>query len=68
VDVFRHFHPDARDQYTRRSYRAGARPRNIWRRLDYVTVSRDLLPQVTNFTHQQNIMGSDHCPVSVILS
>jgi exodeoxyribonuclease-3 len=29
VDVFRHFHPDARDQYTRRSYRAGARPRNI---------------------------------------
>ena len=29
VDVFRHFNPELKDQYTRRSFRAGARPRNV---------------------------------------
>lgn len=66
IDVFRHFHPDKLDEYTWWSMRAGARPRNVWRRIDYATVSSDLLDQVTDFAHQQSIMGSDHCPVSII--
>lgn len=67
IDVFRHFHPTKTDEYTWWSYRAGARPRNVWRRIDYVTVSQDIIDQVTWFTHHQEVMWSDHCPVSVVL-
>lgn len=67
VDVFRHFHPDTTDEYTWWSYRAWARPNNVWRRIDYVTVSRDIIEQVIWFEHQQHVTGSDHCPVSVVL-
>ncbi len=39
TDMFRHFYPDAVDEYTRRSYRAGARARNVGRRIDYFMLS-----------------------------
>lgn len=63
VDVFRHFHPELKDHYTRRSYRAGARPRNVWRRLDYFRVSENVLPHIKNITHETAIEWSDHCPI-----
>jgi exodeoxyribonuclease-3 len=66
--VFRHFHPEMVDEYTWRSYRGGARDRNVWRRIDYVTVSLSLIEKVTDFRHRQDIVGSDHCPVEVILT
>lgn len=68
IDVFRHFHPTQTQEYTWRSYRAWARANNVGRRIDYVTVSHDIIDQVTWFEHQTNTMWSDHCPVSVILS
>jgi exodeoxyribonuclease-3 len=68
TDLFRHFEPDTTDEYTRRSYRAGARDRNVWRRIDYATVSPSLLPHIESFRHRQDVMGSDHCPIEVILS
>jgi len=67
VDIFRHFHPDTINEYTRRSYRAGARPRNVWRRLDYVMTNKSFLPRIESFRHRQDIMGSDHCPVEIVL-
>jgi exodeoxyribonuclease III len=67
VDVFRHFYPTLSDHYTWWSYRAGARPRNVWRRLDYFWVSQELLPLVSAVQQQDQIMGSDHCPISMIL-
>lgn len=67
VDVFRHFHPDAKDHYTRRSYRAGARPRNVWRRLDYFRVSKDIISKVQKIIHQTSVEWSDHCPISIEL-
>ncbi len=63
VDVFRHFYPDLRDKYTRWSYRAGARPRNVWRRLDYFWVSSDVVPFIKSMDHQDDVMWSDHCPI-----
>lgn len=63
VDVFRYFYPELKDQYTRWSYRAGARPRNVWWRLDYFWVSEDVLPMIKSMEHQTNIEGSDHCPI-----
>lgn len=62
-DMFRILHPDQRDAYTRRSYRAGARPRNVGRRLDYMMVSEWLRDQIISCEHLSDIMWSDHCPV-----
>ncbi len=68
VDVFRHFNPELKDKYTRRSYRAWARPRNVWRRLDYFRVSENILPLVSKIEHQEQVMWSDHCPISLELN
>ena len=67
TDVFRHFNPEMTDEYTWWSYRGGARDRNVGRRIDYATVSDGLLPQVESFRHRQDVMGSDHCPIEIIL-
>lgn len=56
TDVFRYFFPDATDEYTRWSYRAGARQRNVGRRLDYFMVSEKTLDRVKGFRHRQDIM------------
>jgi exodeoxyribonuclease-3 len=63
VDVFRHFYPELKDKYTWRSYRAGAKERNVGRRLDYFRVDEKVLPLVTKMEHQEQTLGSDHCPI-----
>jgi exodeoxyribonuclease-3 len=68
TDIFRHFNPDLKDQYTRRSYRAWARPRNVWRRLDYFRVSQNIVPKIKNIIHQTSVEWSDHCPISLELN
>ncbi len=65
ADTFRTLHPDRKDAYTWWSYWANARERNIGWRLDYFLVSRRLMPQVTAAEIHPDIMGSDHCPVSL---
>jgi len=68
TDIFRHFNPDLKDQYTRRSYRAWARPRNVGRRLDYFRVSENIVPITKNIIHQTSVEWSDHCPISLELN
>jgi len=68
VDTFRHFNPDARDQYTWWSYRAGARQRNIGWRIDYFLASQRLLPMIKQTAIFQSVEGSDHCPVMIELA
>ena len=67
TDTFRHFYPDATDQYSWWSYRMNARARNIGWRIDYFIVSNRLMPQVQSASIHQEIMGSDHCPVEIVL-
>ncbi|MEY3197932.1 MAG: Exodeoxyribonuclease [Candidatus Parcubacteria bacterium] len=67
LDVFRFFEPDMTDKYTRWSYRAGARPRNVGRRLDYACVSKDMEEQLLSFQHQDQVLGSDHCPIELVI-
>lgn len=67
VDAFRSLHPDARDQYSWWSFRSGARARNIGWRLDYFMVNAALMPRVKASTIHPEVMGSDHCPVSIEL-
>lgn len=64
VDSFRHFYPD-NEKYTWWSYRAGARSRNIGWRIDYFLVSQKLIDKVTQAHIHNDLMGSDHCAVSI---
>lgn len=68
VDTFRHFYPD-RVKYSWWTYRFKARERNIGWRLDYFFVSRDLMEnnRVKDAFINNDIFGSDHCPVGVRL-
>lgn len=65
VDVFRYFYPDLADQYTWWSFRAGARPNNVWWRLDYFWVDQDIVAHIQKITHQTAVEWSDHCPIVV---
>lgn len=65
VDVFRQMHPDEPDHYTWWSYRGGARGRNVGWRIDYFLISPRLLPQIERATILHDVMGSDHCPISL---
>jgi exodeoxyribonuclease-3 len=67
VDTFRYFHPGETGQYSWWSYRAGARGRNVGWRIDYHCVDKAFLPQVKSSIIRPEIMGSDHCPVEIIL-
>jgi len=67
VDVYRHLYPD-RVQYTWWTYRFAARQRGIGWRIDYYLVSEALLPRVQDVIIHEDVQGSDHCPVELILT
>ncbi len=68
VDTFRHFHPDEPDHYSWWSYRGGARGKNVGWRIDYFCVSQPFLDRVQSSIILPEVMGSDHCPVQLILN
>ena len=67
VDTFRMFH-DEGDRYSWWSYRFGARERNVGWRIDYFFVNEGFLDNVKDADIHDEIIGSDHCPVSLELS
>ena len=67
VDVFRQQHPDETDHYTWWTYRFNARSRNIGWRIDYFLVSDNLVNRVADTAIHTQVMGSDHCPISLTL-
>ena len=66
VDTFRHFNKEP-NHYTWWDLKSGARARNVGWRLDYFFVSEGLLPSVSRAFIMPEVMGSDHCPVGIIL-
>ncbi len=66
VDPFRERHPEE-EIYTWWTYRFNSRARNVGWRLDYFLVSESLMAKVDDVVVHGEIMGSDHCPVSLIL-
>jgi exodeoxyribonuclease-3 len=68
IDTFRHLHPDEAGAYTWWDQRTRARPRNVGWRLDYIFVTKDLLPSLRSAFIQPQIQGSDHCPVGISLA
>jgi exodeoxyribonuclease-3 len=67
TDSFRHFYPEAVNRYSWWSYRGGARQRNVGWRIDYVCLSNRLLPRVRDALILDDITGSDHCPISLLI-
>ncbi len=67
ADTFRHFYPDQSGRYSWWSFRAGARSKNIGWRIDYFLVSKSFLPRINDAFIREEIQGSDHCPVGIIL-
>ncbi len=67
VDSFRYFYPKQQDAYSWWSYMAGVRERNVGWRIDYFIVSESFLEHVQDAKIHQDIWGSDHCPVELLL-
>ena len=68
VDTLRHFHPNTPQLYTWWSHFGGARERNVGWRIDYVMVSEALVPLLKSARIHPDVLGSDHCPVSIEIS
>ena len=65
IDTFRDAHPDTTDAYTWWTHWANARARNVGWRIDYWLASKSLAPAVQQASIHPDILGSDHCPVSI---
>jgi len=66
VDTFRTLHPDT-VKYTYWDQVTGARDRNVGWRLDYFMVSPGLMAHVRSAEVHDDVFGSDHCPISLVL-
>jgi len=65
VDTFRSIHGDVEGQYTWWSQRFGVRERNVGWRIDYILATPAALEFVQGASIHADVMGSDHCPISV---
>ena len=65
VDTFRAAYPDKTKAYSWWTHWANARARNIGWRIDYWLASEAIASKVTNPQIHADVMGSDHCPVSI---
>jgi exodeoxyribonuclease-3 len=68
VDVLRERNPEVPGLYTWWTARGGARERNVGWRIDLFLASRALLGQVKDARIHADVLGSDHCPISLELS
>ncbi len=66
-DILRERNPDKPGLYTWWTARGGAREKNVGWRIDLFLVSRDLREQVKDVAIHADVMGSDHCPISLVL-
>ena len=67
IDTFRYFYPDLEGAYSWWSYRFSARAKNAGWRIDYFLVSKSLKDRLQDALIYKDVMGSDHCPVGLII-
>ncbi|HRV76078.1 MAG: exodeoxyribonuclease III [Candidatus Nomurabacteria bacterium] len=65
VDTLRHFNPETPELYTWWTHWQNARARNVGWRIDYWLISKSFLPKLKDAKIHPDVMGSDHCPVSI---
>ncbi len=66
TDTFRWLYPE-QVTYSWWSYRFQARQKNAGWRIDYFVVSNRLQPSIKDAKIHTDIMGSDHCPVELVI-
>ena len=67
IDSWRFQHPEE-VKYSWWSYRMRARERNVGWRIDYFLVSSNLRDRIVSTDILNEVFGSDHCPVELVLS
>jgi len=67
TDTYRMLYPKTTGAYTWWSYRYGARARNAGWRIDYFVISDRLRERVLDSVIMNDVMGSDHCPVCLLM-
>ncbi len=67
IDTFRYFYPGQEGIYSWWSYRFQARAKNAGWRIDYFLVSESLKERLCDAKIHTEVMGSDHCPVELVL-
>lgn len=68
IDTFRYFYPSLEGAYTWWSYMGQARAKNTGWRIDYFLCSQSLQDSLQGAKIHPEIMGSDHCPVELVLN
>lgn len=68
VDTYRYFYPQQEGVYSWWSYRFKAREKNAGWRIDYFCVSETLKSRLESAAIHTEILGSDHCPVELVIS
>jgi exodeoxyribonuclease III len=66
IDTFRYFYPD-KIQYTYWNQQFNSRANNVGWRIDYFLVSKRLIDNIKDSFILDEIIGSDHCPVGIVL-
>jgi len=66
IDTFRYLYPDT-IKYSWWSYRFNARVNNAGWRIDYFVVSTALIDSVKDSIIHNEIFGSDHCPIELVI-
>ena len=67
IDTFRDLHPEEIEKYTWWSHWRDARARNVGWRIDYIFASKALKSKMEQAEIHPEVIGSDHCPVSITL-
>ena len=67
IDTFRYFYPELEGAYSWWSYRFRAREKNAGWRIDYFLTSKALESRLEDALIYKDVLGSDHCPVGLIL-
>ncbi len=68
IDTFRYLYPDKEEAYSWWSYMGRAREKNVGWRIDYFIVSDDIKDKIEEASIYPEIMGSDHCPVGLVIT
>ena len=67
IDTFRYFYPTEENIYSWWSYRFKAREKNAGWRIDYFCVSEKIKDRLESAKIHTEVLGSDHCPVELII-
>ena len=66
-DVFRTLHPNEKEKYSYWDMKTFARERNVGWRIDYFFVTPAIVKRVEKTHILDHILGSDHCPIDIVV-